>query len=152
MEKSLASDNCTYYNRGIISILNINFILVIVTIAVLSISKLMNLFINTTCVYKKHFGVICPFCGGTRSAVNIIHLNFVEAFKYHPTTVLLFFALIVFDLTSIFKVVTHKDTSKLFRWFYIILFSYIGLTIVQYIVRIIMIYNHIPCDFMYLDL
>lgn len=152
MEKSSIKEDSAYYSRGIISVININLVLIVSTLAVLSTSKLLTLFVNSTCVYKKHFGVICPFCGGTRATLNILRLNLVEAFKYHPTTVLLFFCIIAFDLLGIFNLLTHRDNKNLAKVFYVILFSYIFLTIIQYAIRLFYIYNNLPCDFMYLNL
>ncbi len=36
------------------------------------------------CYIKALTGLDCPACGGTRMVINIVKLNFIEAFHYNP--------------------------------------------------------------------
>ena len=36
------------------------------------------------CIFKKITGIECPGCGMTRALIACLHLNFKEAFGFHP--------------------------------------------------------------------
>lgn len=70
----------------------------------LSVKRIIIAFIDICCVaggvFLRHFiptlmgtlpgcnfvkmGLPCPACGGTRCVLNVLHFNFITAFKYNP--------------------------------------------------------------------
>lgn len=60
------------------------------------------------CPFKMIFGTDCPGCGMTRAFISALHLNFKEAFNFHPLFLLFGLELIyvVFSdlLSSVFKI------------------------------------------------
>ena len=49
-----------------------------------------------TCLFKTVTGIYCPACGMTRAFINILHFNFIEAFRQNILSIPLFFAIIYF--------------------------------------------------------
>ena len=65
------------------------------------------------CVLKKHTGLSCIACGGTRATDALIHFNFVDAFLYNPLyIILLAFGLIYSLIISIDIFINNKKTFK----------------------------------------
>ncbi len=95
------------------------------------------------CVYRKYFGIICPFCGGTRFFFNFIKFNFIEAFRFHPTTfIYAFFWAIVCIIFVIDKILKRKfsiSTKVLTNSIYVYLIA----TFIQYFIRLVLMHYNI---------
>jgi hypothetical protein len=61
-------------NKLEIELIIIGFISVIITF----------LFKRSICIFINIFGIPCPSCGMTRAYLSLVHLNYKEAFKFHP--------------------------------------------------------------------
>lgn len=117
---------------------------VLVLIDIFLIRKL-----NIECAYKSILGLPCISCGGTRCLRSILTLNFVEAFKLHPTFFLLFFYLVFVDLIYFFNTLFDK---KIFIKLYPslkIFYIFLSLFVIQYIVRLTFILNGIEVGWFY---
>ncbi len=137
-------------NKKITNFIFPNLILLAIALGSILGSKILNYLLNTTCAYKNVFGIICPFCGTTRATINILKLNFKEAFMFHPSTVLLFFLILFLDIYYLLNY--KKDLNKKMYNIFFILCSYITITIVQYFLRLYFIFRNLECGFMYLSL
>ncbi|HHZ05811.1 MAG TPA: DUF2752 domain-containing protein [Clostridiales bacterium] len=60
-------------------IVNIAVGLLLLLIAAVSIIAL-----DSGCVFRKTFGIICPSCGLSRAVLSLCRLDFAGAFYYHP--------------------------------------------------------------------
>ncbi len=54
------------------------------------------------CLFHEYTGLPCLGCGGTRCARQLVHLNFLEALKFHPGFFLLVMAGAAWTLYSAF--------------------------------------------------
>ena len=87
---------------------------------------------QTACVYKKHFGFICPGCGMQTSIIELLKGNLLESIKAYPAlipTLLLFIFLI---LHLIFK---FKKGSKILLY---LLIFYIILIFTNYFIKLLL--------------
>ena len=103
------------------------------------------------CPLKNLANIPCPLCGGTRCAISFFNLDFVSAFKYHPTTFLLIIYAIFVEIVFIFDILAKKNISKYVFNIDVTIYAYIILTIIQYIVRLYFIFSGNECSFMFLD-
>ncbi len=104
------------------------------------------------CPMKNFFGLFCPFCGGTRCAMNFIKLNFYDSFMYHPTTFILIIYAIIVDVLFLIDIIFKKDmVKKVFR-IEIVLAIYIFASVIQYLIRVYCFYNQIECPIMYTNI
>ncbi len=71
------------------------------------------------CTIYKKFGFICPACGGTRFIINLLNLNFIQAFYMHPLFFLLTLYLIILNIVYIINIFFNKKI-ELFRWWHIV--------------------------------
>ncbi len=129
-----------------------NLLLLCVTIITVLLSKTMAFLTNETCTFKQKTGIICPFCGGTRCAVNIMHFNIVEAFKYHPSTTITFIYIIIIDLVYLVDLIKGKECKRIVYRVDLIVYAYLIISAIVYIIRLICIFNNIDCQFMYLKM
>lgn len=83
--------------------------------------------IGVGCPIKFITGISCLGCGMTRAWISIIHLDFGQAFYYHP----LFFLPPLFIVIYYFK---DKINPKIYKG---VLLTIIGLFVIVYIYRII---------------
>ena len=106
-------------------IINI-FILVIVTILFVMLFILKK---EIPCMFKSIFGISCPGCGMTRAINEIIHLRFINAFKFNILSIPLViigsfsFFVIIYDIiknSDIFIQFINKAFTK-FWYIFIIL-------------------------------
>lgn len=51
---------------------------------------------DSICLFRLIFGIVCPFCGGTRMIDSIIHLDFATAFLFNPLMFLIFIFILIF--------------------------------------------------------
>jgi len=104
------------------------------------------------CFFRKYFHITCPFCGGTRFFYSFITFHFADAFRYHPTTFVYAIFLIIMTLIYIKDRVLNKPSivniNLMTRSFII----YIVCTLIQYILRMVLINNSIEVPFLATDL
>ncbi len=129
-----------------------NLLLFFVTIVTVLLSKTMTWVINDTCAFKQKTGIICPFCGGTRCAINIMKFNFIEAFKYHPSTAILLIYIIFIDIMYLIDIIRGNNKDRIIYRIDLIAYAYLILSAIVYVIRLVCIFNHIDCQFMYLNL
>ena len=139
-------------NSRLAVFLKANLLLFIVTIVTVILSKIMVLAINDTCTFKQKTGIPCPFCGGTRCAVNIMRLDFIEAFKYHPSTAILLIYIIFIDIMYLIDIIRGNNKNKIIYRIDLIAYAYLILSAIVYIIRLVLIFNHVDCDYIYLNL
>jgi hypothetical protein len=88
------------------------------------------------CFFKSHFGIECPGCGMQRSLISLLKGNLSESLNYHV-------ALIPFIITIILLLVQlktkHVNGGKWVMWAFIVTST---ITILQYVVRQIILFNH----------
>ncbi|MBO5142385.1 MAG: DUF2752 domain-containing protein [Clostridia bacterium] len=100
------------------------------------------------CMSKKLFGIICPTCGVTRCLTNILSLNLIEAFKYHPSFFILIMYCglldIIYIINTIFK---KKYCAKLYPSIGLVC-VFFAIFIFQYIYRVYMIVTQNGYDFL----
>jgi hypothetical protein len=83
--------------------------------------------VGDLCLFRSLTGFRCPYCGLTRSFIASMHLDLVEAFRFHPagTLTLVFFALTgLWALVRAFRrqppLLSSPTYSKCLRWVVII--------------------------------
>ena len=84
--------------------------------------------VGITCPIRFFSGISCPGCGMTRAYLSAVHLNFSEAFSYHPLWVAVPFA--TFFLVF-FKI---RNKSKAF---YALLFTCVAAMLTVYLFRML---------------
>ena len=67
------------------------------------------------CFIYKHFGVLCPSCGGTRCVVEMVHGNFINAFFYHPV---FFLTLVYLLIANLVYLINLRKKKKIATWMY----------------------------------
>lgn len=97
-----------------------------ICICILSISILLVYLLRIGCPIKFITGISCPGCGMTRAYYSLLHLDFKNAFYYHP----LFWALPIIILLILFKDKINPKAFNFILWFIILLF------LVIYVIRL----------------
>ena len=104
------------------------------------------------CPMKNLANIPCPFCGGTRCAVSFFNIDFKSSFMYHPATFVLIIYAIIVELVFIFDIIFKKDiVSKIFKMDNVIRVYLIAVAI-QYIIRLVFIFNNIECPIMFTNI
>ena len=117
-------------------------------LALLILYKIGFFGILPNCTFREHFGVICPFCGGTRAVLNLINLKFIDAFKYHPSAIVYAFIVFLGNLIYIIETIFYKKSRININLFLISFYIFIALTIVQYIIRLFLIYKGMDMNYL----
>ena len=74
-------------------------------------------YMDIPCFFKENFDIVCPSCGVSNATINILKLNFTEAFKHNFIFTTVIFPLSVFliieDIVCLFsrRVVKKKSMS-----------------------------------------
>lgn len=90
---------------------------------------------KSLCIHKNIIGFDCPGCGMTRAVYCLIHLNFIEAFKFNYGVFLLF-PLILHDFFfNLFSFELNKYIKKILYFLFLITIS------INYIYKIIIFIN-----------
>ena len=97
-----------------------------ICICILSISILLVYLLRIGCPIKFITGISCPGCGMTRAYYSLLHLDFKNAFYYHP----LFWTLPIIILLILFKDKINPKAFNFILWFIILLF------LVIYVIRL----------------
>lgn len=95
------------------------YIATLLLIYSIDLEKLMT---ESICYWYTTYNVLCPTCGGTRSFLNFLHLNFLEAFNYNSALTLGLYPLATFlviqDAFAIFvNTFSHKQLPSLLLFF-----------------------------------
>jgi len=90
------------------------------------------LFGITPCIVYHVLGVPCPACGLTRAFISLARLDFRQAFAYHP----LFFLVVFLPLLA-----WERISPRLRN---ILAFSLLGVFIVVWIARMILLFPDVP--------
>ena len=64
------------------------------------------------CVFKRLTGLPCPGCGMTRSLIDLAHGNLSGALELHPLGLLLFPALVLLALASLFPLRLREPAAR----------------------------------------
>lgn len=77
---------------------------------------------KSICYWYTHYSILCPMCGGTRSFLHFITLQFKEAYTYNPVLTLSVYPiatlLILQDSYAILaNSLFHKDKASLLLFF-----------------------------------
>lgn len=76
----------------------------------------------TPCIFYKKYDLLCPGCGGTRFMLNLINLNFVQAFYIHLVFFILIIYLFILDITYVINIFLHKNI-QFFKCWHVILWT-----------------------------
>ncbi len=60
------------------------------------------------CIMHDFLHLYCPFCGGTRALAALLHGSVGDAFRFHPLLPLFFFAGILYDGMTFYRILTGK--------------------------------------------
>ncbi|WP_086329406.1 DUF2752 domain-containing protein [Candidatus Enterococcus mansonii] len=94
------------------------------------------------CIFKHTFGVPCPGCGMTRAFIHLFHLDFKEAFYYHP---LFWLVPIVFGIFLFRKKVLLFERICENKYFTA---GALGLFLTVYLIRMVVLFpNTAPMDY-----
>ena len=90
-------------------------------------------YLKIPCIFKSIFHIPCPGCGLTRSFKAIVHLSFINSFKYNILGIPLFIFFLYFVFLELKDLVKKEnktfDTIKvLFEKYYIIVLGLIFLS------------------------
>lgn len=61
------------------------------------------------CFFRELTGHSCPSCGLTRSFHAIDHLNFKQAFEFHPMGIIIYFVLLAYLLKFTIEIALRKE-------------------------------------------
>lgn len=107
-------------------ILELGIIFLVLIIFIIINSKIVNYM--PECIIHKHTGLLCPGCGGTRSAINFMQGNFKQSFMYHPIFFITFLYLIFVNFLYIINSFKKKEIltflypkEKFWKFFIIII-------------------------------
>lgn len=78
-------------------------------------------FFVTGCPIRFMTGIPCPGCGMTRAVTSALHLDFAEAFRFHPLFPLAPFLI----LYMIFEDVVPRRASRVFAVFFAVSFIFV---------------------------
>ena len=120
-------------------------------VLVFVLAKTRYIFIFSDCALKEHLNLPCPVCGVTRSVVALSDFNFVESFKYHPTWFMVLAYAVFVDLVFITNMITGKKHLKVLYSTMTPFYFFLILLILQWLLRLVCIYNGIDFDFMYIN-
>lgn len=69
--------------------------------------------VGGACLLRRFTGLLCPTCGATRACVAFLHLNFREAFAYHPVfTLSLYPVSLILAAEDIFVIIKRELFKK----------------------------------------
>ncbi len=106
----------------------------------------------TECFYRRNFGVICPYCGGTRFIFYFLKLDFVKSFRYHPTSFVFLIFVIISTTVFIVDKIRKKPNRITIKYVVISLSVYLVATIIQYIIRLYLMANNIHNPFIEINI
>ncbi len=138
------------FNKRLANLIIANLFLIVTALAIVIASTLFDSL--NTCVIKNATGIICPTCGGTRSLISLLRLDFISAFKYYPLLVIFFFYIIFVDIFIFVDSLKNKTEQKEFFRIDLVVYVSIVLMFVQYGIRLFYIFKQLDCPFMYLNL
>ena len=109
--------------------LGILFLVLMIYICInLDLIKLM-----PECIINKHFHILCPSCGGTRSVISFLKGNLIESFKYHQifflTIIYLFIVNIIFIINAFRKEEILKKLYPTIRFWIIFIIIILVFTV-----------------------
>jgi len=86
------------------------------------------------CPFHSITGLDCPFCGGQRMLIELMHGNILEAFSLNPVLFCLLPYIVVYAISGITK---GGRESKIFRWCSQnkVVFTVIGIFVLWGIIR-----------------
>lgn len=99
---------------------------------------------NTSiCIVKVHTGFPCPGCGMTRAMLAFFHMDFRNAFRWHPLWPLVFILPVVLAIFNYSKALKERYLSKMLLVTLLLIMS-------VYIMRMILLFpKTAPMDFNY---
>lgn len=83
--------------------------LIILVLVVLIVYTKVAFDIGVMCPFKEVLGWDCPGCGGTRMAVEILHLNFYQAFRYNPFVFITLPLIATVYVWQSYKFIVHNE-------------------------------------------
>ena len=127
-------------------VLVLQLFLILAGVLVLFLIKSNIIYKMPTCTIKTNLGIICPSCGGTRCVINLLQLNFKEAFRYHPTFFILCIYLGIADFLYIINSIFKKNYLKFLYPSLPIFFIFITMYCLQYIIRLCLIFGGVDIN------
>ncbi len=116
-------------------IINLSALIIGVSYGILAEYFILNFPENTVCLFKDTLHFYCPGCGGSRSVISLIHLDFLSALRYYPPTLLCILFILIMDVFDITAFVNKRKTAFNFKLFYLVLIA----VILQFFVRNILL-------------
>lgn len=97
------------------------------------------------CIVFRELGIYCPGCGGTRSLIFLLRLDFLNSFLSYPPLIFSLFLIICCDILALLSII-KKDLKyiKLFKTEYFLIIPVI--IVLNFFIRIILLFNGV--DFM----
>lgn len=128
------------------NVLVLQLFLILVGVLVLFLIKSNIIYKMPVCTIRTHIGIICPSCGGTRCVINLMQLNFKQAFIKHPTICLAIIYLGIADFLYIINSIFKKNYLKFLYPSIPILIIFLIMYCLQYIVRLCLIFNGVDIN------
>ena len=103
------------------------------------------------CPVKSAIGIPCPSCGGTRCIINLVNLNVVDSFKYHPVVFGIIFYILIADFVYVINTLLKNDKLSFLYKSMIPFYIFLCLFILQYLIRVICCINGVESSIMFMN-
>ena len=140
------------FSKNVKKMILLQVCLIILGVIAFIITKNIALFGYGGCFIKENYNLPCIVCGVTRCIYNMVNLNLVEAFKYHPIFFVMCFYILFANILYIINTLSKKDFLSFFYRSMIPFYVFLVLFIVQYLLRLILFINQVEIDFMYINI
>lgn len=64
------------------------------------------------CIIFENFHFFCPTCGGTRSVINFVQMNWKQSYEYHPIFFLTMLYILIINIIFLINIINNKENFK----------------------------------------
>lgn len=100
------------------------------------IFPLINQGLSSLCLFRNLFGIDCPFCGLSRSFIEIAHLNFSSAIYYNTAGIVVFIFILLQVPYRIYFIVRPEAQPSNSTLISIPLYLILGAVLIQWLIKI----------------
>ena len=91
------------------------------------------------CLAHDIFGIYCPFCGGSRALISLLHLDLLAALRFNAAFLISLPIVLFFDLRALARILQNRLDRPLFPKWSISLV--IALFILQFVLRNLLLFG-----------
>lgn len=91
------------------------------------------------CFIRKHTGIICPGCFGTRAVVYLFKGEIFKSFLYNPAVIIAIVEYLIFMCNFFYRIHVKKDMNSVKINSLILIYIWVFVLIIQWIIKLILV-------------